>query len=318
MEKIIDYYRKLFRTFSDASQIPRLMVFYGEENYLMERAVDRISETLSHPVSYIDASEKNFVELFEKETHVGLFAPKKVLVIKRAHKIKSANEFFSMMYKTEHRVILIYEDRKKAVSLKRSLKNVEFIEFPEMDVISFEIWIKSKLKQENKKISKETLRKLSAKLPKDLTSAQQELQKLILYLEERKVIDEEDLDVIFEEEPADFKGLLRRIFSEADERSLKEYVLLRERGFSPHAFIAEAEQFLTALYLIKEDMNEIARRKSRMRSSSKMREISSRFSARDILNLLDRVVEMDAYTKSVSFDRKVILNLLFVDLLQNA
>jgi len=318
MEKIIDYYRKLFRAFSEASQIPRLMVFYGEEKYLMERAVERVSETLSLPVSYLDGSEKNFLEFLEKETHVGLFAPQKILVIKRAHKIRAINEFFPMLYRTEHRVILIYEDRKKAASLKRSLKNVEFIEFPEMDVISFEIWIKSKLKQEKKEISKETLRKLSAKLPQDLNSAQEELQKLILYLEERKVIDEEDLEVIFEEEPADFKGLLRKIFSEADTKTLRQYMLLRERGFSPHAFIAEAEQFLTSLYLMKENMNEIARRKLRMRSSSKMREIASRFSARDILTLLDRVVDLDAYTKSVSFDKKVILNLLFVDLIQNA
>lgn len=182
-------------------------LFYGKENYLKEdiskklrnRLIDSAYRELNYNVFYGEKLSIN--EVINDLNTLPLMSKHKLLVIKEAEKInkndetKLINYFNRLSLKSNFStLIIIYKESSPNKELITAIKRIGIVaNFSITDKAKLALWIKSKFKQSNKKITQEALFYLQSIVGSDLGRLFNEIEKIDIYTKDQKIIEKEDV-----------------------------------------------------------------------------------------------------------------------------
>lgn len=184
-----------------------LYLFFGEEKYLIEEAIDKIERSLVSPdakdFSYkvIYADEESASSMIDEAKTLSFMGGKKVLVIKNIDQLKKGDDSAIIDYcnnpSPESCVIFTAStiDKRKKFFQVLSKKGVvvRFGSLSESDVMGC---IKRKLEEGHVTISEEALAYLVNFIGRDLQTINNELEKVISFAGTGKEITLEDLETV--------------------------------------------------------------------------------------------------------------------------
>lgn len=184
-------------------------LLYGKENYLKEdiskklrnRLVDPAFRELNYKVFYGEKLSINEV-INDLET-LPLMSKHKLAVIKEAEKItennkkKLVNYFNRLSLKNVFStLIIIYKESSPNKELITAIKKVGVVSnFSITNKAKLTLWINSKFRQSNKKITQEALFYLQSIVGTDLGRLFNEIEKIDIYTKDQKIIEKEDVMV---------------------------------------------------------------------------------------------------------------------------
>ncbi|MBA7615603.1 putative protein YqeN [subsurface metagenome] len=182
-------------------------LFYGKENYLKEdiskklrnRLIDPAYRELNYKIFYGDKLSIN--EVINDLKTLPLMSKHKLVVIKEAEKIikndetKLANYFNRLSLKNNFStLIIIYKESSPNKELVTAIKKVGVVSnFSITDKAKLTLWINSKFRQSNKKITPEALFYLQSIVGSDLGRLFNEIEKIDIYTKDQKIIEKEDV-----------------------------------------------------------------------------------------------------------------------------
>jgi len=287
MPVTLGYYTSLHKKLSSRENLKKVYIFWGKEEYMMDKAVEWICKALSAQRVIVDGSSKDLANEIASNLQGGLFQVEKVLVIKYVDKPERVLKFLELFLKAEGHFIIILRDWKPQPLPKK----VEVIHFDSLDDESFKDWLKDKFKNlVERKISDQRLEYLAKRMPRDLRTALKELEKLKLRTYGQVEIKNGDFDVLSDYEENIASEVLSSLFNSDSDALNKALKLLND---------VEEPTYITSGFI-----NYILRG---LESESK----KSRFSKGDYLRMLLNITKVDAQLKSLPVDKKLLLLELF-------
>ena len=182
-------------------------LFYGKENYLKEdiskklrnRLIDSAYSEFNYNVFYGEKLSIN--EVINDLNTLPLMSKHKLLVIKEAEKInkndetKLINYFNRLSLKSNFStLIIIYKESSPNKELITAIKRIGIVaNFSITDKAKLALWIKSKFKKSNKKITQEAIFYLQSIVGSDLGRLFNEIEKIDIYTKDQKIIEKEDV-----------------------------------------------------------------------------------------------------------------------------
>ena len=182
-------------------------LFYGKENYLKEDILKKLRNRLIDP-AYRELNYKVFYgeklsinEVINDLKTLPLMSEHKLVVIKEAEKInkndetKLVNYFNRLSLKNIFStLIIIYKENRPNKELITAIRRVGIAtNFSITDKAKLTLWIKSKFRQSNKKITQEALFYLQSIVGSDLGRLFNEIEKIDIYTKDKKVVEKEDV-----------------------------------------------------------------------------------------------------------------------------
>jgi DNA polymerase-3 subunit delta len=192
---------------SKQEKIYPVYLFYGEENYLKEDILKKLRNRLTDP-AYRELNYKVFYgeklsinEVINDLETLPLISEHKLVVIKEAEKInkndeiKLINYFNRLSLKNNFStLIIIYKESSPNKELIIAIKKVGVVSnFSITNKAKLTLWINSKFRQSNKKITQEGLFYLQSIIGSDLGRLFNEIEKIDIYTKDKKVIEKEDV-----------------------------------------------------------------------------------------------------------------------------
>ncbi|TFB08237.1 DNA polymerase III subunit delta [Candidatus Atribacteria bacterium MT.SAG.1] len=184
-------------------------LFYGKENYLKEDISKKLRNKLIDP-AYRELNYKVFYgeklsinEVINDLETLPLMSKHKLAVIKEAEKItennkkKLVNYFNRLSLKNVFStLIIIYKESSPNKELITAIKKVGVVSnFSVTNKAKLTLWINSKFRQSNKKITPEALFYLQSIVGSDLGRLFNEVEKIDIYTKDQKIIEKEDVMV---------------------------------------------------------------------------------------------------------------------------
>jgi len=182
-------------------------LLYGKENFLKEdiskklrnKLIDPAYREFNYKVFYGDKLSMNEV-INDLET-LPLMSKHKLVVIKETEKINKNDEkklvnYFSQLSSKNifSTLIIIYKEGRPNKELITAIKRIGIIaNFNITDKGKLALWIKSKFRQSNKKITPEALFYLQSIVSSDLDRLFNEIEKIDIYTKDQKIIEKEDV-----------------------------------------------------------------------------------------------------------------------------
>jgi DNA polymerase-3 subunit delta len=182
-------------------------LFYGKENYLKEDILKKLRNRLIDP-AYRELNYKVFYgekisinEVINDLETLPLISEHKLVVIKEADKINKNDEIKLIDYFNQlslknifSTLIIIYKESSPNKELVTAIKKVGVVSnFSITDKAKLTLWINSKFRQSNKKITQEGLFYLQSIMGSDLGRLFNEIEKIDIYTKDKKVIEKEDV-----------------------------------------------------------------------------------------------------------------------------
>ena len=186
-------------------------LFYGNENYLKEDILKKLRNRLIDP-AYRELNYKVFYgeklsinEVINDLYTLPLISKHKLVVIKEAEKINKNDEtklidYFNRLNLKNifSTLIIIYKENNPKKELITAIKRIGIAaNFGITDKAKLVLWIKSKFRQSNKKITQEALFYLQSIVGSDLGCLFNEIEKIDIYTKEQKIIKKEDVMITF-------------------------------------------------------------------------------------------------------------------------
>jgi len=184
-----------------------IYLLYGNENYLKEDISKKLRNRLIAP-AYRELNYKVFYgeklsinEVINDLKTLPMISKHKLLVIKEAEKINKNDETKLINYfdrpslkNNFSTLIIIYKEGKPNKELITAIKRVGIaVNFSITDKSKLALWIKSKFRQSNKKITQEALFYLQSIVGSDLGRLFNEIEKIDIYTKDQKIIEKEDV-----------------------------------------------------------------------------------------------------------------------------
>ena len=182
-------------------------LFYGKENYLKEdilkklrnRLIDPVYRELNYKVFYGEKLSIN--EVINDLYTLPLISKHKLAVIKEAEKINKNDEtkligYFNRLSLKNifSTLIIIYKEGRPNKELITAIKRIGIAaNFGITDKEKLVLWIKSKFRQSNKKITQEAIFYLQSIVGSDLGRLFNEIEKIDIYTKDQKIIEKEDV-----------------------------------------------------------------------------------------------------------------------------
>jgi len=182
-------------------------LLYGKENYLKEDILKKLRNKLIDP-AYRDLNYKVFygekisINVVINDLKIlPLISEHKLVVIKEAENINKNDEkklvnYFNQLNSKNifSTLIIIYKEGRPNKELITAIKRIGIIaNFNITDKGKLALWIKSKFRQSNKKITQEALFYLQSIVGPDLARLFNEIEKIDIYTKDHKIIEKEDV-----------------------------------------------------------------------------------------------------------------------------
>ncbi len=260
---------KLLKEFNLEELSPRLFI-YGKENLLKKQFVDKIKEHTKNDFHFVWGDDINLKLLDEIFASSSLFSAGDTVVIWNVDAFISnlnqqeKKDFIKLVEKISSPNRLVLVSMKEKLLVKEPYKSItslsEIIHSPNLTPKAFAVSIKKKIEREGKQINDETLKYLVSKLKNDLYYAKQEIEKLLIYTNEKDQITKEDIDaVVIPKIEENVFAFVDRFFTK-DKNALKIYMDLIETSHHPFEIqsliLTQANKILTYKTMLKQGKNE--------------------------------------------------------------
>ncbi len=316
-----------------------VFVFAGPERYLMRVAEERLVEYLGlsgRRVLWADEADER--ALLRELTTPSLFGGSPLFVIKRAEALPGLDPLLAASPLPT--VVLEVQDELRAYRQwlrGRGLKRVQAqqfvkdlnkrfrgkvtaVAFPELgrgshrerETQAFKAWVQRELKRQGVTARPEILRLLLTLLPRDLTTAAQELQKVALYLRTRPGAPVAEIrPLLGTRSTFNVFNLTGALIDGNIKGFLAEFRELQKTGESPHGILALLERTLIDLVLVKAGLPVDRPKFVLDRYRSYLRNLT----LGDLFRLLRRIRDTEIRLRSRSVNASLAVETLLFDLL---
>ncbi|MGB2868438.1 MAG: DNA polymerase III subunit delta [Bacteroidota bacterium] len=321
------------------SRFAPVYLFYGEEDFLIEECVNTIvaksvdESTKGFNLDVVYGSKADVKDVIAHASSFPMMSEKRVVVVKEFEKLVSgetAKEIFSAYVDKpldSTLLLLVSEDpdfrRKPFTDLK---KKAEVVACQRLYDNQVPAWISARLEKLGKASDAEAARLLHAYVGNSLRALQNEIDKLLIFIGDRKEISVEDVAAVV----GATKGFtVFDLQNAVGRKDMKEATNILERmlesGESPQLIIIMLTRFFLQLYKLSElqqkhvSEGEMA---SELRISPfylrSYKEFQSAFSSRHLEEGMKALCQADAELKSTSHDAHSVLTLLLYSLIRGS
>lgn len=214
---------------------PPILLMFGEEEFLLESAYDKLIHTMfpdrsnEFDFEVLDGEESDLERVVDSCISFPFMSDKRVVIVKNFEKMapgrvlkksEKNNSFLKYIKSPQPTTVLILKTNlnklngysaaikgnktKKKNSILKSakfpydtlLEQHEWIEYPKMYDSGFTRWIKHRAKEFGKTITNEAAEFLIAKTEQNLRELNNELEKTVIYIYDRKRIELEDVTFV--------------------------------------------------------------------------------------------------------------------------
>ncbi len=303
-------------------------LLYGSEDYLKKQYKQKLKTALLNGgdemnYAYFEGKNIEVDKLIGFANTLPFFAERRVVVVENSGLFKSASDladYLSDMPDTTTMVFVENEVDKRNKLYKAVLKLGVVSEMNGMDERSLKVWIASRLKNDGKRITEQTVDYFLSKIGSDMETINSELEKLICYALDKEVITEEDVDAVVTVQ------ITNQIFAMIDAIGNKKQKVALELYYD---LLALKEKPMTILFLITRHFNNLLQVKElfalRYDNGSIAKKIGvppfavgkyvaqgKNFSKEILLDALQASVEIEEQVKTGRLNEKVGVELLIV------
>jgi len=244
-----------------------IYVIVGEEDYLREEAINILikrfidKNTIDFNLDILRGEDIDGQLLYNRLISFPLMSEKRCVLLKGAGELNADGKKGLKMYveNTVESTVLIIESDKVNTREKvfSELKNKSFwFEFKRLYRRQLSYWIVNYIVEKGKKISKEGVETLIEMTNSSLRDITNEIEKEILYMGERRIINKEDiLEITGGSKLYNIFELMNAVGSKNLTRSLKIVDKMLERGEKPSGIIVMLSRHITLLLKVKEYKN---------------------------------------------------------------
>lgn len=190
-------------------QFKTVYLLYGEEAYLKKQYKDKLIKALvaegdTMNFSAYEGKGINPKEIIDLAETMPFFADRRVILFENSGFAKgSCEELAEYMTEPSDSTCFIFVEEevdKRSKLFKAITKAGKAVEFGEQNEELLIRWIVSRLKKENKNITRDVLQLFMSKTGSDMGNIDRELEKLVCYTMGRDVITEEDVEAVTTEQ----------------------------------------------------------------------------------------------------------------------
>ena len=183
-----------------------LYLFYGEESFLIEDAVERITHSLVDPDSrdfnyrVVYADEEDPVSVIDEAKTVPFMGEKKLIIIKNINRLKKNQEILVdyCLHPCSSTVLVFTaaEIDKRKKLFQTLMKKGNVVRFDPLSGVDIGLWIRKRLKEEHLEISDEAVAYLINFIGSDLQTISNEMDKLVSFAGKGSRVDVEDMETV--------------------------------------------------------------------------------------------------------------------------
>ena len=182
----------------------QMYLLYGEESYLkriykekLRNALVEKDDTMNY--NYFAGKGISIQEVVSISETMPFFAERRLIIIENSGFFKSANElgdYMKQIPETSYFVFVEDEVDKRNKLYKTVKDKGRIVEMTRQDSRTLTNWILSKLRQENKNITKSAIELFLTMVGDDMEQLEKELEKLICYCIDKDAITAEDVEAV--------------------------------------------------------------------------------------------------------------------------
>lgn len=229
-------------------------LLYGSEDYLKKQYKQKLKAALLNGsdemnYSYFEGKEIAVNQIIGFANTMPFFAERRVIIVENSGLFKTANDlgdYLPTMPETTVMVFVESEVDKRNKLFKAVAKLGVVSEMNGMDERSLKVWIASRLKNDGKKITEQTVDYFLNKTGSDMETINAELEKLTCYVLDHEVITNEDVDAVVTVQ------ITNQIFAMIDAIGSKKQRVALQLYYD---LLALKEKPMTILYLITRHFN---------------------------------------------------------------
>ncbi len=316
--KGISHYNQLFNNLKANGPVSPIVLLVGEEDYLKKVAISRIEEFLGVKRIVFFGKDTTVDEILGTVTNTGLFAAKRLIVIYEFEKLKQKDDLLRMRIPDGTYIALVISssyDKRKLKNLLgkyRNLKHIDIYEFSSLDYKGFTIWVKSRLKRNNKEADDRILELLVKKLPQDLSHADMELKKLFLYMDDDRFLDKHHLSILSYVSEYPLQNTLFDVmgYEKFNTKKIKKAMLNRKTNEIVYEMETHFARIIDAA--LGTFFSDRYRSEWRIRPYKKHKMLHT---LKDASIVMKRLIEIEYATKTNLRDEKITKNLIILSLL---
>ena len=185
-------------------------LFEGEEGYLKKEALKRLKKKIVSP-DYEDFNYERFSGADSSVSHITesvstfpLKGERRMVVVEEVDKLSEKNqkivtEYLDNPVKTTCLVCIVEKIDKRKKLYKSFLKKGEVVSFYSLYDGEIIDWVKKRVEGENKRISPPALFCIKERVGSNRRDLDNTMEKLLLYIHPRKVIEKEDVEEVLGE-----------------------------------------------------------------------------------------------------------------------
>ncbi|MCD8323659.1 MAG: DNA polymerase III subunit delta, partial [Clostridiales bacterium] len=186
-------------------QFKRIYLLYGEETYLLRQYRDRLKSALSDPADTMNTSfffgkDIDPAKLIDLSETLPFFAERRCIYVGQSGFFKKSPEaltaYVEEIPETTCFVFTETEVDRRSKLYKQVKKYGRAVEFQRQREDVLTQWILGRLKKEGKKITRPVMEQFLGRTGNDMELIDRELEKLLSYTMDRKVIGAEDVDAV--------------------------------------------------------------------------------------------------------------------------
>ncbi len=189
------------------NNLKRFYLLYGEETYLIRQFEKRLADAAANPEDTMNISRYSQKEcvvntIADQAVTMPFFADRRVVMIEDSGFFKTGKDsdaVLAMLENVPDTTVMIFAESevdRRGRLYKYIQKNGYAAEFGRRSDGELRTWIAGRLKKEGKQITGHTLELFLSRTGSDMELISGELEKLISYCLDRKVITDEDVDTI--------------------------------------------------------------------------------------------------------------------------
>jgi len=288
-----------------------IFTVYGEVPELVEKKTKEIvNDYLGQKIDDFNYVKYNLYEsdltpIIEETLTMPFFSNKKAIVVKNSYVFTgekfskdlnhNSDELIKFLEKYDGENLIIFEvyqpklDERKKLT-KTLKKNAQLKKIEQMSEKELKHWIKNTLNNNYKDIKQDALELFIELTGVNYNIVSQELEKLILFIGERPIINKDDIDlIIMKEEPIKLLALITSNY-----RLYYQCKILSQKGYSGQQI---AKTVNAHPYRVKLALNQ-----------------SRHYKLESLFNIINACAETDYKLKSSYMDKQLILELFILSL----
>ena len=303
-----------------------IYLLYGDEDFLIEETTDALISnaldegTKSFNLDIVYGGEIAAKDIISFAASFPMMAERRVVIVREIERLTTKDGLLPYLEMPNLSTVLVFiasdpDFRQKFY--KTAKENVTTVEFKSLYENEIPQWISERVEKLGKRITPEASQLMSGQVRRSLREIQNEIDKLFLFVEDKKVIDDDDVNsIVGISKQFNIFELQKAVGQKNLKRSIEIMERMLEVGESPIGIVVMLTKYFQKLWLVQElkpKMTSEYQLAGTLKISSyfikEYVQASSRFTSAEIEHSFESLLETDEALK-LSADPKLSLTLM--------